>query len=156
MSEVSKDLRNIFLSPKPPILKVEVGIFSDQKSFSQIFQIIKYLSYLNFISVNLKKNLRTFFSRKKVPATHKGFDFFFQKFQLEVGIFSDKKSFSQIFQMGKYLSYLNFISVKLKKNRRTFFGHKNPRFWNLKLDFFPVRIFSNFFFQIGKYLSYLN
>ena len=35
MTEVSKDLRNIFLSPKPPILKVEVGIFSDKKTFSQ-------------------------------------------------------------------------------------------------------------------------
>ena len=65
-------------------------------------------------------NQRTFFSRKKVPATHKGFDFFFQKFQLEVGIFSDTKHFFNIFQMGKYLSYLNFISVNFEKNRRTF------------------------------------
>ena len=55
-----------------------------------------------------------------MPATHKEFDFFFQKFQLEVGIFSDTKHFSHIFQIGKYLSYLNFISVNLKKNQRTF------------------------------------
>ena len=72
-------------------------------------------------------NQRTFFSRKKVPITHKEFDFFFQKFQLEVGIFSDTKHFSHIFQIGKYLSYLNFISVNLKKNRRTFFERAGGR-----------------------------
>ena len=65
-------------------------------------------------------NQRTFFSRKKVPATHKGFELFFQKFQLEVGIFSDTKHFSNIFQIGANLSYLNFISVNFEKNRRTF------------------------------------
>ena len=68
-------------------------------------------------------NQRTFFSRKKVPITHKEFDFFFQKFQLEVGIFSDSKHFSHIFQIVAHLSYLNFISVDLKKNRRTFLDH---------------------------------
>ena len=55
-----------------------------------------------------------------MPATHKEFDFFFQKFQLEVGIFSDSKHFSHIFQIGAHLSYLNFISVDLKKIREPF------------------------------------
>ena len=62
MTEVSKDLRNIFFPKIPPILKLEVGFFpSKKKSFSQIFQNTAYLSYLNFISVNFHKNQRTFF-----------------------------------------------------------------------------------------------
>ena len=35
MTEVSRDLPNIFLAKIPPILKVEVGIFSDTKFFLQ-------------------------------------------------------------------------------------------------------------------------
>ena len=34
MTEVSRNLRNIFFHKIPPILKVEVGFFSDQKIFS--------------------------------------------------------------------------------------------------------------------------
>ena len=33
---------------KPKFLKVEVGFFSDKKSFSQIFQISAHLYHLNF------------------------------------------------------------------------------------------------------------
>ena len=47
----------------PPILKIEVGIFSDKKTFSQIFQNLANLFTLNFIFVNLKKNQRNFFGR---------------------------------------------------------------------------------------------
>ena len=36
MSDVLKNLRNIFLSPKPPILKVEFGIVSDNKLFCKM------------------------------------------------------------------------------------------------------------------------
>jgi len=35
MSEISANLKNIFREQKPPILKLEVGFFSDRKSFSQ-------------------------------------------------------------------------------------------------------------------------
>ena len=35
MSEISANLKNIFWSRKPPILKLEVGFFSDKKTFSQ-------------------------------------------------------------------------------------------------------------------------
>ena len=35
MSEVSKDLRNIFFPKIPPILKLEVGFYSDRKTFAQ-------------------------------------------------------------------------------------------------------------------------
>ena len=64
MSEVSKYLRNIFWRPIPPILQVEVGIFSGKKSFSQIFQNTANFFYLNFISVNFHKNQRNFFGRQ--------------------------------------------------------------------------------------------
>ena len=34
MTEVSTNLRNIFFLKIPPLLKIEVGFFSDKKSFS--------------------------------------------------------------------------------------------------------------------------
>ena len=48
MTEVFTNLRNIFFSKIPPILKLEVGFFSDKKSYSQIFEntIIFFLSKL--------------------------------------------------------------------------------------------------------------
>ena len=72
------------------------------------FQIAANLSYLNYMCAKFQTNLRIFFSWKKVPATHKEFEFFSQKY---------------------------------------------PRFFNLKLDFFQVRIFSAFFFpNRGKFI----
>ena len=38
MTEVSRNLRNIFFHEIPPILKLEVGFLSEKKSFSQIFE----------------------------------------------------------------------------------------------------------------------
>ena len=38
MSEISANLKNKKSDPKPPILKLEVGFFSDRKRFSQIFE----------------------------------------------------------------------------------------------------------------------
>ena len=35
MTEVSRILRNIFFPKIPPILKLEVGFFSDRKTFAQ-------------------------------------------------------------------------------------------------------------------------
>ena len=64
MTEVSRNLRNIFFRKIHPILKLEVGFLSDRKSFSQIFEITAYLSHLQFISI--KKNRETF-SRAKTP-----------------------------------------------------------------------------------------
>ena len=49
MTEVSRNLRNIFFRKIPPILKLEVGFFSDRKSFSQIFQSTEDLYAVNFI-----------------------------------------------------------------------------------------------------------
>ena len=103
MTEVLRIFRNIFFPKIPPILKLKVGFFQFIFFPAFFFEIGANLSYLNFISVNLKKNRRTFFFVKTPD------------FQLEVGIFSDTKHFSNIFQIGANLSYLNFISVNLKK-----------------------------------------
>ena len=64
MSQVSKDLRNIFFPKIPPILKLEVGFFSDKKSFSQIFENTPNFFRLKFISKKKKKNQRNFFGRE--------------------------------------------------------------------------------------------
>ena len=47
--------------------------------------------------------------------------------KLEVGFFSDRKRFSQIFENWQNLFHLNFISVKNKKNQRTFFDREGGR-----------------------------
>ena len=60
MTEVSRNLRNIFFRKIPPILKLEVGFFSDRKSFSQIFQNTEDLYAVNFIWQNFEQNQRTF------------------------------------------------------------------------------------------------
>merc|ERR1711973_604852 len=70
-------------------LNLKLDFFPIKKSFSQIFQNTTNFFYLNFISVNFDKNQRTCFLRKKVPATHKDFDFFLPILKLEVGFFSD-------------------------------------------------------------------
>ena len=104
-------------------------------------------------------NQRTFFSWKKVPATHKEFDFFFQKYprfwKLKLEYFSIKKVFYKTAKMGNF-SFFKLIMSEVSKDLGTKNFRQNPRFFNLKLDFFPVRIFFAFFFQIGKYLIYLN
>ena len=46
--------------------------------------------------------------------------------------------------------------TEVSEKLRTIFFPKYPRFWNLKLDFFPLKIFSAFFFQIGKKQVNLN
>ena len=55
MSEVSKDLRNLFFPKKPRILKLEVKFFSPKKNFFQDFFLPENLFHLNFIS---KKKLK--------------------------------------------------------------------------------------------------
>ena len=61
MTEVSTDLRNIFFHKIPPILKLEVGFFSDKKSFSQIFQNTANFFYLNLISKKTPKKSENIF-----------------------------------------------------------------------------------------------
>ena len=60
MTEVSRILRNIFFPKIPPILKLKVDFFPFIFFSAFFFEIVKYLSYLNFISVKFKKNRRTF------------------------------------------------------------------------------------------------
>merc|ERR1712131_38350 len=55
MSEVSKDLRNIFFPKKPRILELEVGFFSTKKKFFQDFFLPENLFHLNFFSKKKKK-----------------------------------------------------------------------------------------------------
>ena len=117
-----------FFSQKyPRFFNLKLDFFQVRIFSAFFFQIGANLSYLNSMCEKFQTNQRTFFSRKKVPITHKEFDFFFQKFQLEVGIFSDSKHFSHIFQIVAHLSYLNFISVDLKKNQRTFYETEGGR-----------------------------
>ena len=61
MSEVSKDLRNIFFPKIPRILELEVGFFSTKKKFFQDFFLPENLFHLNFISK--KKKNKTFLDR---------------------------------------------------------------------------------------------
>ena len=61
MTKVSKDLRNIFCPKIPPILKLEVGFFSDRKCFSQIFENWICLFHLKFISIKNKKKSENLF-----------------------------------------------------------------------------------------------
>ena len=66
MIEVSKKLRNIFFPKIPPILNLKLDFFPFIIFSAFFFQIGKYLSYLNFIFVNLKKNQRNFFGRELI------------------------------------------------------------------------------------------
>ena len=96
-------------------------------------------------------------------------NFFFPKiprfWNLKLDFFPFKKSFLQIFENTPIFFYLNFISKKkLKKSGNLFFAEKSacylwgfwfffqkyPRFWNLKLDFFPFRNFSAIFSKIRQ------
>ena len=67
MTEVSRNLRNIFLAKIPTILKVEVGIFSDKKSFSQNQKTLKSKK----IGIFNRKKLGTLYN------SHKGIFFYF-------------------------------------------------------------------------------
>ena len=78
MTEVSRNLRNIFFPKIPPILNSNLDFFPVKKSFLQIFQNTANFFHLNFISKKKSKKSENLFSRKKVPATY-GVDFFSQK-----------------------------------------------------------------------------
>ena len=63
MTEVSINLRNFFFHKIPPILKLEVGFFSDRKSFSQIFEKWQKIFHLKYISIKkIKKSEKLFWS----------------------------------------------------------------------------------------------
>ena len=106
---------------------------------------------------------------KKVPTTYGDF-FFLQKYprfwNLKLDFFPFKNSFLQIFENTPNFFHLNFISKKkLKKSGNLFFAEKSacylwgfwfffqkyPRFWNLKLDFFPFRKISAIFSKIRQF-----
>ena len=60
MSEISANLKKLFREQKPPILKLEVGFFSDRKSFSQIFENTANFFHLDFISIKKKISEKLF------------------------------------------------------------------------------------------------
>ena len=62
MTEVSTNLRNIFFPKISPILELEVGFFSDKKSFSQILENTPNFFHPKFISKKKKKIRETFLS----------------------------------------------------------------------------------------------
>merc|ERR1712198_498691 len=106
MSEISANLNNIFREQKPPILKVEVGFFSDKKSFSQIFENTEIFFHLKVISKKKKKKSEKLFREQKPPIL-----------TLEVGFFSDRKFFKKI-QNGKFFFPPNFFLKKKKKKKK--------------------------------------
>ena len=73
------------------------------------------VSFIFFFSISPLQALSGHFASlvvsKKVPATYGDFDFFFSKIppilKLEVGFFSDKKSFSKIDQICEDLFFIN-------------------------------------------------
>ena len=63
MTEVSRNLGNIFFRKIPPILKLEVGFFSDRKFFWKIFQKWRNFFHLKYISIKkIKKSEKLFWS----------------------------------------------------------------------------------------------
>ena len=60
MSKISANLKNIFWPPKPRILTLEVGFFSDRKFFWKIFENRIFFFHLKFISK--KKKIRETFT----------------------------------------------------------------------------------------------
>merc|ERR1711884_906822 len=64
MSEVSKDLRNIFFPEIPLILKIEVGFFSDRKTFAQNVFPGKFYYFGTNYERSFKRFAEPFFSQK--------------------------------------------------------------------------------------------
>ena len=99
-----------FLSKIPPILNLELDFFPLKHVF-EIFwpNTVNYRS-INYLWPKFQKIFGTFFFRKNPTFSKK-----------KVGFFSEKKSFSQIFQNTAYLFYLNFISKKKNQKIREHF-----------------------------------
>ena len=67
MTEVSRNLRNVFFHKVPPILKLEVGFFSDRKKFFADFR--KYCNFflLDFFSSESSKHQKLIQTTAKLP-----------------------------------------------------------------------------------------
>ena len=65
MTEVSENFKNIFVSPKPAILQVEVGFFSDRKSFS----LNGWILQINLFQTNYERSFSEFEEHFLVPKT---------------------------------------------------------------------------------------
>ena len=75
-----------------------------------------------------------------------------QVLKLEVGFLSDRKSFSQIFEIAANLFHLKFISKK--KIRETFLTTKTPDFSTLSRIFFRLKQFFAHFPNYSKFIYY--
>ena len=64
MTEVSANLRNIFFPKIPPILKLEVGFFSDRKTFAQNDFPGKFYYFGTNYERSFKRFAEPFFSQK--------------------------------------------------------------------------------------------
>ena len=67
MSEISANLKDIFREQKPPILKLEVGFFSDRKFFWKIFEKWQKFFHLKFLSKKKIKKWENFFGSSNTP-----------------------------------------------------------------------------------------
>merc|ERR1712131_551105 len=75
-------------------------------------------------------------------ATYGDFDFFLKIppiLKIEVGFFSDRTTFAQNVFPGKFYYFGTNYERSFKRFAEHFFFPKYPRFWNLKLDFFPQK-----------------
>ena len=122
MTEVSTNLRNIFFHKIPPILKLEVGFFSDKKSFSKIDQICE----------NLFGRGRVFKKKQFTVFRHKNSKTFLTS-SFKIGGICSQKSFSEFL----FFFFRNKLQVKkiwriLENLQKTFFiGQKsNFKFQN--------------------------
>jgi len=88
---------------------------------------------------------------KKAPITHREF---WTKIPpiLKVEVEKVFRIMSEVWEKSENIFFTEKSACYPSGNFR-----KNPRFFNLKLDFFPVIIFPHFFPKyVGKYLTYLN
>ena len=101
-----------------------------------------YLFFFCFAPSRLIRTLRFARGLKKSACYPLGFRFFFQNtttFEIEVGFFSTSKSFWNFSTKYSELSFYKLIMSEVSRNLRNIFFTKYPPFWNLKLDFFPLK-----------------
>ena len=108
----------------PPILKLEVGIFSDRIFFSQIGLNRKIIFFETNYERSFKRFAEHFFSQNTPD------------FELEVGFFSSKKKFFADFpNRGKFILPKLHICKFKKKSENLFLRKKVPATYGV-FDFF--------------------
>ena len=121
MTEVSRNLRNVFFTKYPRFWNLKSDFFPIEKSFSQIFENTANFFHLEFISIKVKKKIRepflshftfTFTSLSRLECTRKSglclsfFFFFFLFFFFFQYIFSLSYFFFFFFSFFLFFSFI--------------------------------------------------